>query len=81
MQATITSKGQVTLPKPIRDRLHLRPGDKIDFMLEGDVLRVTPVTASVTQLKGMVPKPAVPVSLRAMDAAIARGAARRSSIR
>ena len=36
MQATITSKGQVTLPKPIRDRLHLKPGDKIDFMLEDD---------------------------------------------
>lgn len=81
MQATITSKGQVTLPKPIRDRLHLRPGDKIDFMLEGDVLRVTPVTAPVTQLKGMVPKPAVPVSLQEMDAAIARTVARRSSIR
>ena len=81
MQATITSKGQVTLPKPIRDKLHLRPGDKIDFRLEGDVLRVTPVTAPVTQLKGMVPKPAVPVSLQEMDAAIARAAARRSSIR
>ncbi len=81
MQATITSKGQVTLPKPIRDKLHLKPGDKIDFMLEGDGLRVTPVTASVTQLKGMVPKPAVPVSLQEMDAAIAKAAARRSLIR
>ena len=78
MQATITSKGQVTLPKPIRDKLHLRAGDKIDFTLKGDGLWVTPVTASVTQLKGMVPKPAVPVSLREMDAAIARMAARRS---
>ena len=81
MQATITSKGQVTLPKPIRDMLHLRPGDKIDFTLDGDGLRVTPVTASVTQLKGMVPRPAAPVSLREMDAAIAGEAGRRSSIR
>ncbi len=81
MQATITSKGQVTLPKPIRDKLHLEAGDKIDFTLEGDSLRVTPVTASVTQLKGMVPKPAVPVSLEEMDAAVARAAARRFSIR
>ena len=76
MQATITGKGQVTLPKPIRGKLHLRPGDKIDFVLEGDGLRVTPVTASVAQLKGMVPKPAVPVSLREMDEAIARAAVR-----
>ena len=79
MQATITSKGQVTLPKPIRDKLHLEPGDKIDFMLEDDGgLRVVPVTASVTQLKGMVPKPGVPVTLLEMDEAIARAATRRS---
>jgi AbrB family looped-hinge helix DNA binding protein len=79
MQATITSKGQVTLPKPIRDRLHLKPGDKIDFMLEDDgCLRVAPVTASVTQLKGMLPKPEEPVTLEAMDEAIVRAAARRS---
>ena len=78
MQATITSKGQVTVPKPIRDRLHLKPGDKIDFILEEDGgLRVTPVTASVTQLKGMVPRPGFPVSVEQMDEAIARTAARK----
>ena len=77
MQATITTKGQVTLPKPIRDKLHLKPGDKIDFTLENDGLRVTPVTAPVTQLKGMLPKPAVPISLQEMDEAIARAATRR----
>ena len=77
MQATITSKGQVTLPKPVRDKLRLRPGDKIDFILEEDgCLRVAPVTASVTQLKGMVPKPESPVSLEAMDEAIARAVTR-----
>ena len=78
MQATITSKGQVTVPKSIRDRLHLKPGDKIDFVLEEDGgLRVTPVTASVTQLKGMVPRPGFPVSVEQMDEAIARSAARK----
>ena len=78
MQGTITSKGQVTLPKPIRDRLHLKPGDKIDFMLEDDgCLRVAPVTESVTQLKGMLPKPRVPVSVEEMNEAIARAATRR----
>ena len=79
MRATITSKGQVTLPKPIRDRLHLEPGDKIDFLLDDDgCLRVEPVTASVRQLKGMVPKPETPVSLEQMDKAISRSAGRRS---
>ena len=78
MQSTITSKGQVTVPKPIRDKLHLGPGDKIDFMLEEDGgVRVVPVTASVTQLKGMVPQPEFPVSLAEMDEAIARSATRK----
>jgi len=79
VRATLTSKGQVTLPKPIRDRLHLEPGDKIDFTLEENgSLRATVVTASVTQLKGMVPKPSAPVSLEEMNEAIVRTAARGS---
>ena len=78
MQTTMTSKGQVTVPKPIRDKLHLKPGDKIDFMLDEDGgVRVVPVTASVTQLKGMVPRPGYPVSLADMDKAIAKAAARK----
>ncbi len=32
--ATVTSKGQVTVPKPIRDRLKLHTGDRLDFVLE-----------------------------------------------
>lgn len=76
MQATITSKGQVTLPKAIRDRFHLEPGDRIEFILErDDILRVEPVTEPVTQLKGMLLKPAIPVTLQEMDEAIARAAA------
>ena len=78
MHATVTSKGRVTIPKPIRNRLHLEPGDKIDFILDeaGDLL-VTPVTVPVARLKGMVPKPGSPVRLEKMDEAIARGAARK----
>lgn len=73
MQATITAKGQVTIPKQIRDKLRLRPGDRIDFILDsGDEVRVVPVTASVEQLKGMVPKPRKPVTLEQIDDAIAR---------
>ena len=44
---------------------------------EDDRSRVAPDTASVTQLKGMVPKPGLPVSLEAMDEAVARAMARR----
>ena len=74
----MTSKGQVTFPKPIRDKLHLRPGDKIEFMLvEDGSLLVTPVTAPITRLKGMVPKPESPLSLETLDGAVAQAVARR----
>lgn len=79
MQATITAKGQVTVPKVIRDKLRLKPGDRIDFLLDASgELRVTPVTASVKQLKGMVPRPKKPVTLEQMDDAIARAYGRRT---
>lgn len=77
MLATIASKGQVTLPKRVRDKLRLKPGDEIDFALESDgALRVTPVTTSVTQLKGMLPEPDLPISVEEMNEAVARMVAR-----
>ena len=36
MATTVTSKGQVTIPKPVRDRLGVRQGDAIDFRLTAD---------------------------------------------
>lgn len=79
MEATITSKGQVTLPKPIRDRLDLKAGDRIAFSLEDDGrLLVTPVTGSVMDLAGLLPRPADPLSQAEMDDVIAREAARRA---
>lgn len=78
MQATITSKGQVTVPKAIRDRLHLSPGDRIEFLVDEDgAVRVIPVTATLRQLKGMVQKPERAVSLSEMEEAISQGPARR----
>ena len=36
MTATVTRKGQVTIPKPLRDRLGLSPGSSVEFRLEGE---------------------------------------------
>ena len=34
MLTTVTSKGQVTIPKAIRDFLHVQPNDRVDFVVE-----------------------------------------------
>lgn len=36
MSTTMTVKGQVTIPKRVRDALHLGPGDAVDFDVNGD---------------------------------------------
>jgi len=52
--AKITSKGQLTIPKEIRDHLQLEPGDQVVFVLrEGEVL-LRPVTQTVDDLRGSV---------------------------
>lgn len=51
--AKMTSKGQVTIPKTVRDSLHLHTGDRIEFLIRGDseaVLR--PVTKTVDEVYG-----------------------------
>ena len=74
---TLTSKGQLTLPKAIRDRLHLRVGDRLAVTLREDgVIQMEPATVDVSQLKGILPAPASPVSLEAMEEAIRQRAGR-----
>jgi AbrB family looped-hinge helix DNA binding protein len=72
--ATLTSKGQVTIPKAIRQALKLRTGDRLDFVQEDEgrvVVRAG--TADVGELKGLLHRPGrKPVRLEEMDAAIAR---------
>ncbi len=72
--ATITTKGQTTIPKSIRTQLHLEAGDRIEFVIQedGSVLLV-PLNFRATDLKGMIPKPRKPVSLEDMDRAVRRG--------
>jgi len=36
VRATVTRKGQVTIPKPVRDRLGIKPGSKVDFEIAED---------------------------------------------
>ena len=75
--ALLTSKGQTTIPKDVRDYLGLRPGDRIEFVLTEDkTVLLKPATRAVTDLKGFLPKPPKPVSIEAMNAAIRKRAVR-----
>ena len=70
--ATISSKGQITIPKKIRDRHHLKSGDKIEFLEDAQgVVTIWPVTQNITKLKGMIAKPEKAVSIKEMNKAIA----------
>jgi AbrB family looped-hinge helix DNA binding protein len=75
MIATVTSKGQITIPAVARKSLGINAGSRIDFVInENDHLEMIPVSGSVKKLKGMVRKPKHSLSLKDMDAAIAAGA-------
>ena len=76
--ATITSKGQVTIPKEVRDALAVEAGDVIDFEAEADgSFRVRARKGRIEDLAGFLQrKVRRRVSLAEMDAAIAKGVAR-----
>ncbi|HTK02204.1 MAG TPA: AbrB/MazE/SpoVT family DNA-binding domain-containing protein [Bordetella sp.] len=76
--ATMTSKGQVTIPVAVRSDLGLDTGDRIEFVLNeiSGRYELVPATRSVQSLKGLVGKPARPVSIDDMNAAIAARGAR-----
>jgi antitoxin PrlF len=76
MESAITSKGQATIPKPIRDHLGLKPGDRVKFFIQPDGHVVILPTLPVTALRGML-RTRKRASLADMDAAIAKGAASR----
>lgn len=67
----VTSKGQITVPKPIREHLNLSRGDRIEFLIgiNGEVT-IMPAAADVRKLKGMVRKPGKPVTIADMNRAI-----------
>ncbi|HTB16051.1 MAG TPA: AbrB/MazE/SpoVT family DNA-binding domain-containing protein [Bryobacteraceae bacterium] len=73
--STITSKGQVTVPKEIRERLRLKPGDRVDFVV-GPAGRITlkAIDTDIRSLRGILKsKRKQPLSIEEMNQVIARG--------
>jgi antitoxin PrlF len=75
--ATLTSKGQTTIPKLVREHLKLSAGDKLDFVIESEGrVVIRPAKLDVRELKGLLKRTDGKVlSTEDMNAAIARGVA------
>ena len=59
--ATLTTKGQITIPKSVRDSLRLHSGDRIAFVLHGDSEAILkPITKSVDDVFGKLHDPSQP---------------------
>lgn len=70
--ATLSSKGQLVIPKSLREQLGLKPGDSVDFIIQenGDVL-IRPAAQDVQKLKGMLYRAGrKPVSIEEMNTAV-----------
>jgi AbrB family looped-hinge helix DNA binding protein len=73
--STLTSRGQTTIPKPIREALGLQPGDRVEFLVEEGQVVLRRATADITELDGLLNRSGrEPVSIGTMDEAIQRGA-------
>jgi len=77
--ATLTSKGQITIPVSVRLALGLDTGSRVEFVDNGNgQFSIVPVTSPVIALKGMLGKPSKPVSIEDMNRIIAhQGAGKR----
>lgn len=74
--ATLSSKGQLVIPKSVREYMRLQAGDRVDFIVQdnGEVV-VRPAAADVRDLKGILEKPGrAPVPISEMEAAVRRRA-------
>ena len=72
-ESTITSKGRTTLPKPVREALGVRPGDRVRYIILGDEVRIIPMRP-LARLFSALKYEGPPKTLEEMERAVAEGA-------
>lgn len=81
--ASVTSKGQVTIPAEVRRLLGVEPHDKVAFIVEEDQVRLTRRGSVVEQTAGALKSDRAPVSAKKLreagEEAIAQGAVERTA--
>ncbi len=74
-ESTITSKGQTTLPKEVRDALDLKPGDRVRYFIDDGEVCIRPLVP-IERLFGILKYDGPPVSLEEIQRGIVEGACR-----
>ena len=75
--ATLNSKGQITVPRDVRERMGLKAGDIVEFVeIESGTFAIKSVMSDVRALKGLLKRPNEPVSVKDMNTALRARAAR-----
>ena len=69
--ASLTSKGQITIPIEVREELGLKAGDRIDFVKSEGKFFIQPKKGSIMNLRGIFKWTGKPVSVEEMNEAIA----------
>jgi AbrB family looped-hinge helix DNA binding protein len=74
--ATVTTKGQITIPKEMRDYLKLETGSKVEFVIdESGNVKIVPLNVPIEALSGVLHRPGMKTAtIEEMEAAIAEGA-------
>ena len=73
IESAITSKGQTTLPKVVRDALGVQSGDRVRYVIFDDEVRILPV-CPVNRLFGVLQHTGPAVTLEEMEQAVISGA-------
>jgi antitoxin PrlF len=74
-EARMTSKGQITVPKDVRLKLNLKPGDRVLFVVEGDgTARMRALNKDISSLIGILPRPKRAATIEEIEEAIQRAA-------
>lgn len=74
LESAVTKKGQTTLPKPVRDTLGVRAGDRVRYIVLDGEVRILPVRP-IRRLFGVLRHDGPPVTAEEMERAAADGAA------
>lgn len=67
LQSIMTSRGQITIPAEIREKLNLHSGNKLEFILKDDQVIILPINQSIRKLKGFLPKPSISLSCQEIN--------------